>query len=56
MCYFAMNNENSRRERCRDCAYLVEDNDKNWVCDDCGKIVETIPDDECSAEQFHCMP
>lgn len=40
-----------RKERCLDCAYLVEDENGNWVCDDCGKNVEMIPDHACSAEQ-----
>lgn len=44
-----MNEE--RRCRCTDCAYLVEDENGNWVCDDSGKVVDTIPDEECSAEQ-----
>ena len=37
--------------RCRYCFYLVEDEDGNWVCDDCQKEIHEIPDDECSAEQ-----
>ena len=40
-----------RKGRCTDCTYLVEDEDGNWVCDDCGKNVELIPDHACSAEQ-----
>lgn len=40
-----------RKERCLDCAYLVEDENGNWVCDDCGKNVKMIPDHACSAEQ-----
>ena len=39
------------QERCRDCAYLVEGDNKEWICDDCGKEIELIPDDECSANQ-----
>ncbi|MBO7462012.1 MAG: hypothetical protein J6T96_05405 [Bacteroidales bacterium] len=38
-------------ERCKDCAYLVEDENGNWVCDDCGKDIHHISDEECSAEQ-----
>lgn len=37
--------------RCRHCAYLVEDDNGNWVCDDCGRKCDDIPDDECSLEQ-----
>lgn len=39
------------RDRCRDCAYLVEDDNGQWVCDDCERRCENIPDDECSANQ-----
>ena len=37
--------------RCKDCAYLVEDENDNWICDDCGKNIHEIADEECSAEQ-----
>ena len=40
-----------KKERCRDCAYLVEDENGNWVCDDCEKLIDAIPDEECSADQ-----
>lgn len=39
------------QERCQDCFYLVEGDNGEWICDDCGKNIEDIPDDECSAEQ-----
>lgn len=39
-----------QKRRCRDCCYLIEDDNGNWVCDDCGKEIHEIPDDECSAE------
>ena len=39
-----------QKKRCRDCAYLIEENGK-WVCDDCGKDIHDIPDNECSANQ-----
>lgn len=29
--------------RCKDCFYLIEDEDGNWVCDDCGKEIHEIP-------------
>ena len=41
--------EKAWKNRCRDCAYLVEDFDGAWVCDDCGRLCSEIPDDECSA-------
>ncbi len=37
--------------RCSDCMYLVEDDEGNWVCDDCGMKCCEIADDECSANQ-----
>ena len=40
-----------RKNRCIDCCYLVEGENGAWICDDCGKNVESIPDDECSANQ-----
>ena len=40
------------RGRCRDCAYLRDD----WICDDCGKSVYDIADDECSANEHKCFP
>lgn len=33
--------------RCRDCACLTEGKDKTWKCDECGKDIHDIPDDEC---------
>ena len=37
--------------RCRDCAYLVEGDEAKWICDDCGKDICSIEDNECSANQ-----
>ena len=37
------------RERCKDCAYLVEGEHGEWICDDCGREIVDILDDECSA-------
>lgn len=37
--------------RCKDCSYLVEDENGNWVCDDCGLEIHKIADEDCSAEQ-----
>ena len=33
--------------RCRDCACLTEGKNKTWKCDECGKDIHDIPDDEC---------
>ena len=38
-----------REKRCQGCAYLYEDGDCDWACDECGKKVNDISDDECSA-------
>ena len=48
--------EDRRRERCRDCAYLVDGDNGEWLCDDCGKDIHTIPDEECSANEHRCFP
>lgn len=37
--------------RCKDCSYLIEGAGGKWICDDCGKPIEEISDDECSANQ-----
>ena len=37
--------------RCKDCAYLIEDENGNWICDDCGLDIHEITDEDCSAEQ-----
>ena len=34
-------------DRCRDCAYLVEGKDGEWICDDWGKDIHNVPDDDC---------
>lgn len=39
------------KNRCKNCAYLFEDSQGRWICDDCGKDISSISDDECSAEQ-----
>lgn len=39
------------KERCRDCCYLVGDDNGNWICDDCGKNIYDICDEDCSANQ-----
>lgn len=30
------------KKRCKDCAYLIEDNDKDWACDIDGKKCKDI--------------
>ena len=35
--------------RCKDCVYLVEDEEGNWVCDACGKKCADIDILDCSA-------
>ena len=37
--------------RCNSCCYLVDDGDGNWICDDCGRDIHEIEDDECSANE-----
>lgn len=43
--------QDKAKERCRGCAYLVEGDCGEWMCDDCGKEIHEIPDAECSGEQ-----
>ena len=40
-----------QKKRCRDCVYLVEDKDGNWVCDESWEDIHKIPDEECSANK-----
>ena len=48
----ALEDEPTREmRRCRHCSYLIEDNNGNWICDDCGKNIHDIPDEKCSEEQ-----
>ena len=42
-------------EDCRDCAYLVEGDHGEWICDDCGKDIHEIPCEECSANEHKCF-
>lgn len=37
--------------RCKHCAYLVEDDEGNWICDDWQKDIHDVPDEDCAAEQ-----
>lgn len=39
------------RERCKDCSYLRDE----WICDDNGKSVYDIPDDQCSLYEIKTM-
>lgn len=38
-------------DRCRDCAYLVEEEDGSPFCDCCRKNINDIKNEECSCEQ-----
>ena len=35
------------RERCKDCAYLVEGKHGEWVCSDYEIEIDKVSDDEC---------
>ncbi len=37
--------------RCKDCCYLVEGDNGEWICEDWEKEIHDIPDDECLLEQ-----
>ena len=41
----------NQKLRCKDCAYLVEGENGEWICDDCQKEIHSIPDNECSANE-----
>lgn len=43
--------DGEQKQRCRDCAYLVEGRDGEWICDDCDRNIYNIPDNECSANE-----
>lgn len=36
--------------RCRDCGYLVEGDNGEWVCSDWGKEIHEVPDEDCAVE------
>ena len=38
-------------DRCRDCAYLVEEEDGSLFCDCCRKNINEIKNEDCSCEQ-----
>ena len=46
--YIAVGNET---DRCRHCVYLVEAEDGSLICDDCGKRINEIKNEDCSCEQ-----
>ena len=37
-------------ERCKDCIYLVEGDNGEWICTDWEKEVHEVPDEDCAAE------
>ena len=40
-------------ERCRDCGYLVEGDNGEWICDNAEKDIHDVPDSECELETSH---
>ena len=44
-----------KRESCADCVCLVEGDNGEWICDECGKEVETINNcPETEAKCYNC--
>ena len=37
--------------RCKDCIYLVEGPEGEWICDDAQMRIDEIDDEDCSMEQ-----
>ena len=37
--------------RCKDCGYLVENDNGDWICDDCGFEIHEVDDLNCAIEQ-----
>lgn len=35
------------KERCKDCAYLIEGDNGEWICDDWGKDIHEVVNDDC---------
>lgn len=40
----------AKMERCRDCCYLIEGDEGEWICDIYNAAVIYIEDDDCPAE------
>ena len=38
----------SKKYRCKHCAYLVEDDNGNWFCEDWNKNIYDVADNECA--------
>ena len=38
------------QSRCRDCIYLYEGDNGEWICDHNGIECENVPDEDCPAE------
>ena len=36
------------KERCRDCAYLIEGDNGEWICDDWGKEIDKVDNSDCA--------
>ena len=39
-----------QKRRCRDCIYLYEGDNGEWMCDDWEKDIHDIPDEDCAVE------
>lgn len=37
-------------QRCRDCGYLVEGDNGEWVCSDWEKEIHEVADEDCAVE------
>ena len=37
--------------RCKDCAYLVENSDGKWYCEDYGKEIHEISNEDCPLDE-----
>ena len=40
------------QQRCCDCCYLVEGDNGEWICDDCGLEIHKIGCSGCPAQEF----
>ena len=40
--------EAEKYKRCEDCAYLVEGDNGEWICDDWSKNIHDVSNDDCA--------
>lgn len=40
------------KERCRNCAYLIEGDNGEWICDDWSKDIHEVDDDDCELTKY----